>query len=134
VGPHVARVILPNNAISTLPKFFCDGIAVINDEVLVEDLEDLAARHIRHSVGDFRKREKQAVLLAENKRRLGSNCCGLHEKTLPVAIWSFSLSNFNCRKDLGRAPINRLRGKDDLRLVRVSGQQKVANCPVLSIS
>jgi hypothetical protein len=39
---------LPDNAISSLAKLFCDGVSLVDDEVLVEDLEDLAALQISH--------------------------------------------------------------------------------------
>jgi len=45
---------IPNDAISTLSKLLCDCVSLINDEVLIEDLEDLATSHIRHDVGEFR--------------------------------------------------------------------------------
>ena len=40
-----------DNAISALAQFFCDSVALINDEVLVEDLEDLSACHVTHDCG-----------------------------------------------------------------------------------
>lgn len=45
-GRHV-----PNDAICTLTQLFCDSVSFVNDEVLVEDLEDLAARHVGHLAG-----------------------------------------------------------------------------------
>jgi hypothetical protein len=42
---------LPDNTISTLPKFLCDGVSLVDDEVLVEDLEDLSSYEICHVVG-----------------------------------------------------------------------------------
>ena len=39
---------LPDNTISSLSKLFRNIIPLIHDEVLIEDLEDLAARHVRH--------------------------------------------------------------------------------------
>lgn len=39
---------LPDNAISSLSKLFRNIVPLIHDEVLIEDLEDLAARHVRH--------------------------------------------------------------------------------------
>lgn len=39
---------LPDNAISSLSKLFRNIVPLIHDEVLIEDLEDLAAGHICH--------------------------------------------------------------------------------------
>ena len=39
---------LPDDAVGALPKLLGDGIALVDDEVLVEDLEDLPALEIRH--------------------------------------------------------------------------------------
>lgn len=43
---------LPDNAISALSKLLGDGVALVNDEVLVEDLKHLAALEIGH-LGDL---------------------------------------------------------------------------------
>ena len=50
----------PNNAIGTLSKLFGDIVALVDHEILVEDLEDLAALEICHvkaatwtTLGDF---------------------------------------------------------------------------------
>ena len=36
--------VIPDDAICTLSELFCDGVPVINDEILIEYFEDLAAR------------------------------------------------------------------------------------------
>ena len=38
------NIILPNNPIGSLPKLFRDRVALVNNEILIEDLEDLAPR------------------------------------------------------------------------------------------
>jgi hypothetical protein len=40
--------LVPDNAISALAKLLCDGVALIDDEVLVEHLEHLAALKVSH--------------------------------------------------------------------------------------
>lgn len=39
---------IPHDAIGTLTQLFSDGVSLVNDKVLIEDLEDLAPRHVRH--------------------------------------------------------------------------------------
>lgn len=39
---------LPNNSICSLAQFFGDSIALVDNEILIKDLEDLAALEIRH--------------------------------------------------------------------------------------
>ena len=41
---------LPYNAISSLPKFLCHVVSLVDNEVLVEDLEDFAALKVCHVV------------------------------------------------------------------------------------
>lgn len=38
----------PNNPICSLAQLFGDSIALVDNEILIEDLEDLAALEIRH--------------------------------------------------------------------------------------
>lgn len=38
----------PNNSICSLAKLFGDSIALIDNEILIKDLEDLSALEIRH--------------------------------------------------------------------------------------
>jgi len=38
------NIILPNNPIGSLSKLFRNRVALVNDEILIEDLEDLAPR------------------------------------------------------------------------------------------
>jgi hypothetical protein len=40
----------PNNAISSLAKLLCDGVSLVDDEVLVEDLKHLSSYEICHVV------------------------------------------------------------------------------------
>lgn len=40
-----------DNAICALTQFFCYGVSLIHDEVLVENLEDLATCHVTHDCG-----------------------------------------------------------------------------------
>lgn len=42
-GEHVAGARIPDNAVSTLAQLLRHGIPLIDDKILVEDLEDLAA-------------------------------------------------------------------------------------------
>ena len=39
---------VPDNSISTLSKFLCYGVSLINDKVLVEDLEYFATLELGH--------------------------------------------------------------------------------------
>lgn len=41
----------PNNAVSSLAELLGDGIALVDDEVLVEDLENLASLQVTHDCG-----------------------------------------------------------------------------------
>ena len=63
------QVDVPDNAISTLSKLLGDGVALVDNEVLVKDLEDLATREISH--GEcvyvvFRRR-----FVVQRRRRFG---------------------------------------------------------------
>lgn len=49
----------PDNAIGTLTKLLGDSIALVNNEVLVEDLEDLAPGEVRH--GEAGAREQRLM-------------------------------------------------------------------------
>lgn len=48
VLPNRRGCVVPNNAVSALAKLLCDSVALIDDEILVENLEDLAALEISH--------------------------------------------------------------------------------------
>lgn len=39
---------IPDDTISTLSQLLCDSVSLVHDEVLVEDLEDLAPLQIGH--------------------------------------------------------------------------------------
>ena len=41
-------LILPDDTICALAQLFCNGISVINHEVLIEDLEDLPPGEVTH--------------------------------------------------------------------------------------
>ena len=47
---------LPDDAVRALTELLGDGVALVDDEVLVEDLEDLAPREIGHLVAIRRRR------------------------------------------------------------------------------
>lgn len=42
------QVDVPDNAISSLTELLGDGVALVDNKVLVEDLEDLATHEISH--------------------------------------------------------------------------------------
>lgn len=47
-GPRINWVDLPNNSVRSLAKLFGYIVALIDDEILIEDLEDLSALKICH--------------------------------------------------------------------------------------
>lgn len=43
---------LPNDTVSALSQLLCDIVLLVDNEVLVEDLEDLATLQISHGDGE----------------------------------------------------------------------------------
>ena len=59
---HIARPTnVPDNTISTLSQLLCDGVSLVDNEVLVEDLKDLPSLKIRHGVESLREEEEEDV-------------------------------------------------------------------------
>lgn len=56
---------VPYNAVGSLSKFFGDIVALIDDEVLIEDFEDLAALEICHVVA------ASSIIAGRNEKRSG---------------------------------------------------------------
>ncbi len=59
---------IPHDAVGALAQFLGHGVALVDDELLVEDLEDLAPRQVRHGAesrgeprGDPRARRDNGV-------------------------------------------------------------------------
>lgn len=70
---HLWNKRLPDNTVSSLAKLFCDIVALIDNEILVEDLEDLPALKICHLVAGLRSQRSTYL-----SKRFGQICaCGL---------------------------------------------------------
>lgn len=65
----------PNNSICSLTQLFGDSITLVDYEILIKDLEDLAALEIRHCNAVF------SVLFLLRKRLSGVNKMTLESKT-----------------------------------------------------
>ena len=52
----------PNNAIGALSELLRHGVALVDDKVLIEDLEDLSALKIRHFARGFDDHSKPREL------------------------------------------------------------------------
>ena len=64
-GKSCAECDIPDDSVGTLAKLLCDGIAFVNNKVLVEDLENLASREVRH----FGRTVEVDLLETETMRR-----------------------------------------------------------------
>ena len=49
---RVCGTFIPDDSVGSLAKLLCNGVALINNEVLVEHLEDFAALKVSHNCGD----------------------------------------------------------------------------------
>jgi hypothetical protein len=47
---------VPDDAVGTLTELFCNIVALVDDKLLVEDLEDLAVGEVGHGCGWRRRR------------------------------------------------------------------------------
>lgn len=82
----MARTI-PDDTICSLPKLFGDCVALINDKVLIEDLEDLSTRHVRHYDGrelevEMFCRKQCAALLSNRPQLMGVGVSQTNQRSL----------------------------------------------------
>jgi hypothetical protein len=49
-------VYVPHDTVSALSQLFCDGVSIINNEILIEDLKDFTATKVAH--GDSLRRKE----------------------------------------------------------------------------